>query len=499
MSEANAARYERLNPPSPGGYSLDTITGEIKSIFDETKLKSISNKDRQFWGRMRQDISLCNRSEKIEESTVDAIRSELSDILDSRIIVYPPTLRKYGLDLNSTYEERKSKLGVVTSRNLPTENEQRFLKTMKYKAEEGRKAIWSWRIAQEAEEKQKLGWYPFFVTLTVDPFHERFSESHPEHREGVTSSEELWKNGREFRLYIRRLVNIVCKELGHRPAHKTNTSESEYVTYAGVIEHGSTREHHHGHFMIWMREIPNDWKQCPNRFIKNPANRINNECIKMRSIWPWSLPGLSKSLYYRTIGDIWSTLGFVVPLKDGAPMKISYVGAAGNYITKYLQKEHKEWAHRMKCTRNLGKKKLVKVLEKMSQKVLEPLTWRPEKWTTSCSLKMIHTVPHELLRSLAKQRLYYLQWDSRQLDLTKLLKNNSGHYPKMLMSVKAGVRVDRMRSQEFYDWLSGHLPEIKGYCEKRLKKSHKRLEKYYPLTNFKKVHQLIAGNNIGLT
>ena len=79
----------------------------------------------------------------------------------------------------------------------------------------------------------------------------------------------------------------------------------------------------------------------------------------MRTFWKWSSPDLSPALYFRTIGDIWEkAYNFVLPLKDGRPMKISIPRVAGHYITKYLSKEHKEWHHRMKATRNLGMKTL---------------------------------------------------------------------------------------------------------------------------------------------
>jgi len=40
---------------------------------------------------------------------------------------------------------------------------------MKDKGDQVRKSNWSWRIAQEAQEKASAGWYPFFATLTLDP------------------------------------------------------------------------------------------------------------------------------------------------------------------------------------------------------------------------------------------------------------------------------------------------------------------------------------------
>lgn len=484
--------------PRPRGFDIDPETGEIKRLWTDKTFYSESRKHNAFWARMRQDLKMCERSPDIEDYQVDDIRTELSDILDSGFLIYPPTLDSFGIDMESTLEERKKSLGLLTIRSLPTPEEQRFQKFMALKAESGRKSNWQWRISQEAQEKQAAGWYPFFVTLTVDPYHPRFKKDHQKHREGVTCPKELWQNGREFRLYIRSLVNIVCKELGHRPAHKTNIPESEYVTYAGIVEHGKSREHHHGHFMLWMREIPNSWKQCPNRFVKNPANRRNNECIQMRNIWQWSLPGLSPVNYYRTIGDVWSRQGFVLPLKDGQPMKITNVCAAGAYITKYLQKEHKEWLHRVKATRNIGLKTLKRVISKLKLKTLLALTWRPKTYTTNHLTTMIHTVPLGLLRSLTKQEHFFRIFKANQLDLKELIQPVSEHYQMMLSSVRSGIRPDRMHSQEFYDWVSRFLPDQKGYSDEKLLAAHEQLREYYPVENKSMFHQSIAGNNYGL-
>ena len=421
---------------------------------EDKRLETLSRKTEKYWAEMRTNKALMLRSPKFDDYQVDEMCSELRDCLDSGILSYPPTLQEAGIEPGMTYQERRKAFGLRSYDHYRTPNEKKFLTAMSHKADRVRKCNWSWRIANEAQEKQEQKWHPFFVTLTVDS--------------KKADSEQLWKEGREFRKYIRRLVNVVCKELGHPPAHKKPyRPESDYVTYSGVIEHGKSAVHHHGHFLIWMRAIPSNWRVCPNRGILNPKNRTKNVCLPMSILWPWSsydtetgLP-LSPALYFRTIGDIWSTkYNFVLPLKDGKPMKVSVPRVAGAYITKYLSKEHKEWHHRMKATRNLGMVKLKQIVAQMSLETATALSWRPLKSDTNYSVMMIHSVPIGLLRQLAKQQVFLIQYKHGLLGLKTLLRSNLGVFQKMLMSVKDGARPDRMDSMDFYDWVGQFLPEI---------------------------------------
>jgi hypothetical protein len=439
---------------------------------------------------------------------LDDLQRDLTDILDNRVLIYPQTLKALGIGKEATLQERKEKLGVKQKQYNYSEKQQRFLDFVKTKAENARKANWQWRIQQEAEEKQTLGWYPFFVTLTVDPKKcDGFERKLKSGRilRGYESPEQLWKEGREFRRYIRDLANVVAKELGHQPPHKTNTPESEYITYAGVIEHGKSREHHHGHFLIWLREIPNRWKVCPNERIANPANRNKNECKELSIKWPWSsydpVTGvyLSPAMYYRTLGDKWSDLGFCLPLKDGQPMRVASAAAAGRYVTKYMQKEHKEWHHRMKCTRNLGMRKLQELIQSLDQRTVQLLTYRPATSRQLHSVSLTHSVPIGLIRSLAKRMHYWDRLVQNQLDLKEHLKPNYKSYQKMLTSVRSGVRPDRMHSLEFYDWVSQFLPDQEGYCEKSVLEAHRLIGIIFPRITSRINPIKLGANNSGFT
>ena len=458
-------------------FRLDQSTGELIEVS--------AGRCASYWGKMRSYLNLMHRSKKIDDFTIDLVRSELSDILDSGILIYPQTLKALGVNENQAYADARLELGIPPFNGLYSEDQHKFLNYMKELADKARKGNWAWRIGEEADYLDKMGWYPFFVTLTVDPL--------------KTDPETLWREGREFRKYIRRLADEAAKCVGDKPPRKTNTPESEYVRYAGVIEHGSSREHHHAHIMVWIRDIPPDWKLCPNRFVRNPARRVMNECKQMRTKWPWSLPGLSKALYFRTHNDVWHRKhGFVTPMKLGKPMRLATARIAGLYITKYLKKEHKEWQHRMKATRNLGLLKMRNHLKMLNLEALEALSYRPKSSEINTLLTTIHSVPIGLLRSEAKRMHFCKKYNQGQLDIQNLLTSNSGLFIKMLRSVQDGVRPDRMHSTDFFDWVSLHLPEIRGYCENTIIEEHTKIAKNWPKLT-KQTITKIGGNDFGPT
>ena len=488
--EIEAPDLENLADPETGEIYRWTPTGKISkakvrssSLSFSKQVKSHVNRHANFWAKMRTNMALVARSQPVQ--VYDMIRFELEDILDQGILNYPQTLTQLGIKPDQTLDERKLTLGCwKPGIKYRTEQEKLFLKDMANKAMSSRKANWSWRVAEEAEDKHKKGWHPFFVTLTVDP-----KKADPKY---------IWTETNEFQKYLRRLANIVCKELGDKPINKPPYRKmSDYITYCGVIEHGKSREHHHGHFIIWLRSIPAHWRLCPNRGIRNPANRTHNECIPMRHLWTWSAGHLSPAMYFRTQGDIWEKVyNFVLPIdkKTGEHMKVSTARVAGSYITKYMSKDFKEWQHRMKATRNLGMNRIQKIISILPMVQLEALSWRAESSELNHSLMMIHTVPLGLIRRLAKTQIYYLKYKERQLDIRECLTSNSGIFTKMLNSVRAGARPERMLSSEFYDWVSQFHPDQKGYCRYRQIAAHAALGKDFPIV--KRVKHRKLGANV---
>jgi len=208
------------------------------------------NKAMQFWATMRSTNHLFQKSNLPTESDKAQLENQLRDILGKRKITYPQTLRRYGIGHETPYETKKILLGVDFQGHNQEYiiNEIKFLQFMNNKASQAQKGNWSWRIKQEAEQKQEAGWYPFFVTLTIDP-KKCDGRQHYDYNQLelpiYNSPRELWEKGREFRKYIRRLANVAALELGHPPPHKKNKQfgyrpESDYITYAAVIEHGKS-------------------------------------------------------------------------------------------------------------------------------------------------------------------------------------------------------------------------------------------------------------------
>lgn len=454
-----------------------------------------ANRLNAFWAEMRSTCYLVSQSNWVQEADVGALIKELDDILGRRILSYPPTLKKYGIDEKTPYQQKKLYLGILQNytKNLDEAEmvkRMRFMKLMADKAASAHKNNWQWRIAQHAQEMQDKGWYPFFVTLTVDP--------------RKYDAEQLWKEGRAFRRYIRSLAREVCKVIGHPPPHKKTKTynyrpESDYITYAGVVEHGKSREHHHGHFMIWLRDIPSHWKQCPNKH-RLPGYRTQRECLPLRRFWKYCIDTQKPALYYRTIGDIWQKNGHCTPIdkKTGRPIQIKSVAACGNYVMKYMQKDKKVWQHRMKATRNLGMNRIIQKIKSMPTETVKALTWRPKCSSHLHSVSLIHSVPIGLVRSIAKRVNFWNNLRQKQLDLSSVMKTNYGHFSRMQRSVLDGARPDRMPSQEFYDWVAKFLPDETGYCEKKLLEAHALLRGDYPRPRYSEpIHIAIGANNIG--
>lgn len=442
--------------------------------------QTFANKSHAYWATRRTELSLIERSIKTSETTHTQFISELSDILESGKLTYPPILNRLGISPEDSLKTKKAILGLRSFEPNYTEDQLKLIRHMKDSNQNTREANWKWRIANAAEEYQQKAWYPFFVTLTIDP------NNH--------DAEAIWKEGRALRKYIRKLCNVVTHELGHRPAHRSNIPESEYIAYVGVIEHGKSRAHHHGHFIIWMREIPASWKLDPNRGIRNPAARNKRECEKMRTFWEYSLPGLSPALYFRSIGDVWSQLGHIVPMQKGEAIHIGTPRQSGGYLCKYMGKDHKEWRHRTKATRNLGRTRLIQTIKSLTDQQVEALTWRPSTYSLNHSLKTIHTVPLGLLRQLAKQEHYLRQFRRNRLDLKTLTKKSSETFQNMLQNVLAGTRPDRMDSQQYYDWVGQFLPAVDGYCDQRLIGAHKKLSDTFPINHTRIKRITIPGN-----
>ena len=409
---------------------------------------------------MRTNLALMEKSPVVTGAHLKKARDDCALYLEETNLIYPPSMRSVGLFEGQPLPERKEALKV---RDSVIEETKETLEFQELLATGGRKQIranWIWRIGQECVEKSLEGWYGFFVTLTVDP-------------KRVADSQSMWAENREFRKYIRRLAKVSARACGMPSAIKNGASDSDFVHHVGVIEHGKSREHHHMHLLIWMRDIPSYWKKCPNRSIRDPKFRTRKECIPMRTYWPHSADKLKPALYFRHEGDVWSRHGFCLPYdeKKQRVVKIHAPEKAGLYIAKYMDKEDKAWTHRVKATRNLGLTRLRKVLMQMHWKKIEALTWRPKTYSLNTLAMTIHTVPPGLLRLMAKQEDFCRKWARKALDFADLLQPSCDSFSLMLKSVRDGARPKRMPSKVFYEWVTEHLPDPPGYCEEKYKRA----------------------------
>ena len=429
----------------------------------------------------RSCLSLMRCSRAVSGAHLAAARAECSSFLARGILSYPPSLMSCGLRPDQTHLERREVLGLGPSFGSDDPECVRFQEML---ATAGRRCLrsnWIWRIGQECRERALEGWFGFFVTLTVDPSR-------------VADAERMWREGREFRRYIRRLGKVAARACGLPRAIHDGASVSDFVRHVGVIEHGASQHHHHMHLLIWMRDIPASWKRCPNRGIRAPADRVHDWCRPMATYWPNSLPGIGRAKFFRHEGDVWSRLGFVLPYdsRRGRIVRVHPPEKAGLYVAKYLDKEDKVWTHRVKATRGLGLDRLLSWLRTAHLRKVEALTWRPLTYSLNTLVTTIHTVPLGLLRSLAKQELFCRRWVSNLLDFRKLLQPNCDSFGAMLKSVQDGARPLRMRSKAFYEWVTSHLPVPDGYCEDRYKRASVSLGVEFRPARFEPVNHIGA-------
>jgi hypothetical protein len=438
--------------------------------------RSIALKAMRLSAEFRTNLGLMRRSRKVTTQECREAEKECALYLAQSNLIYPPSLKAVGLFEGQPLPDRKCRLGIDYA---PIDETPETLEFQEMLATAGRKQIkanWIWRIGQECLEKSLEGWYGFFVTLTVDPAR-------------VPDSQAMWQEGKEFRKYIRRLARVAAKASGFPRAIKDGASCCDFVHHVGVIEHGKSRQHHHMHLLVWMRDIPASWKVCPNRGVRAPHMRTNDWCKAMSTYWPNALPGIGRAKYFRHEGDMWSRHGFVLPYdrKKKRIVRIHAPEKAGLYIAKYMDKDDKAWTHRIKATRDLGMTRLRKVLMQMHWKKVEALAWRPKTYSLNTTATTIHTVPPGLLRLTAKQESFCRKWARNTLDFPKLLRESYDSFSLMLKSVRDGARPKRMRSSQFYEWVTAHLPDPEGYCEKRYLRAVTSLGVHFPPINHQPV------------
>jgi len=399
-------------------------------------------------------LSMCNRSTLLSSAEIELLRSDYATLLERRNIkAPPPSWRKYGFKYGQSKDERMAALGLKQFDPNPTPEELQLSKSFGRSAKKTRAAEWRFRVGEHMELLNTRGWYPFFVTLTLDA---------SALAKWNYSKAEFWKDGREWKLFRRKLAEISAKECGF-PARYARSNEKHFLHFVGVLEHGKSRHHHHMHCLIWMKDCPAHWKIDPNRDLQLATR---DECFPMRSLWKWSQQ--KKMCYFRFIGDPWSTRhGFKVPLhKDKKrPIKLHAASAAGVYVSKYLDKDDKEWNHRVKATHRLGLVTMINWIQALPRSTLLQLARRLTTYENASIVRSKCSAPLRLIRMLAKRQEFYNQWVSDQT-LTDYLNPKEKPWLKMRASLETGIQPWLMPSRERFEWLQTVLPaETIEFCE----------------------------------
>lgn len=427
--------------------------------------------------------------------------------------------------IDSSREQRREALEMEKSVEYISSNEAlakehsddiaAFNAVMQKGTEGMRQQAWKFRIGEEMALRQSEGWYPFMGTLTVDPKlfpYYGTKDNKPDPANGKTEPlyatiPDMWNKGRALQYHFDALAREVCRQMGHPAFNKKNRLHNRnwYLRRFSVLEHGQSREHHHVHYVAWLRAVPSSWTQDPNRGIRNPKARTHVTCKaacghnrgEKTRLWPF---GRIQIDYFRTVGDIWSTKhGFITPIssKTGEAIRIRPPQEAGGYFVKYLTKDKKEWNHRVKSTRSLGLDSLNEYIDKAPIEEVEVLSWRPPTYQTYMNIQALTRIPLAFVRARAKQQLFYLQYLQGQLDPNKESHLSENVYASMISAVKQGQRPDRKNGQDFYNWLSKFLELPENYNYDIFEDAYYRIGEQFPPNQRARPIIRIGANDIG--
>lgn len=415
----------------------------------------------EYWTRIRSDLALCERSESVSEaymlSTVGPELERLHDTLeyDTPILgllkqFYPPSLRRIGLEPEMSLEKRKAILGLSPKW---VEEDKQIIELQRWLhagVKKKQASWWNFRAGEAARFYGDLGWFPFFITLTVDP----------KRHDPV----QLWREDKAWAKYIKTLARVSMTACGVSAKKQRYLSNRNYIAYFGQLEHGKSGNHHHAHLLVWFRNIPDSWKMDPNWHLHGEV-ATNRRCPPLESFWPYCDPAQRPGIYFWHQDCVWQHMGHKIPVdeKSGHGLKLLAPEFAGGYLSKYMSKEDKPWWHEAKATHGLGLERLTRHLKQTSTKGLIQLA-RFKEPDLRHLIQTTISVPDGLLRLHAKTEIYCRTYP--KMTLEQLTQAKQKAWPEMARSVKAGLKPHRMRSEAFSLWLQDVLPqETNEYCE----------------------------------
>lgn len=405
--------------------------------------------------RIRTDLELLDRSEAISARDFNILREGIErdvascfDGLGYSNLTYPQTLLDAGFRPDQSLDERKEVARIEPMPRAFSADEERLLEMLQDGADTSLSLEWQWRVGEHCRLMNDKGWYPFFVTLTVDPLYHD-----PEEVFGIGAT--------AFRDYIKRLARLSMKEFGLSREQMHDASDRDYLHHFFSVEHGKSGHHHHAHGILWFRAIPASWKLDPNFGQRDARNR---RCRPLETYWTYCVPEQRPANYYWFVGCPWQKLGHRVPTDDnGKGLTLLAPEMGGFYCAKYMGKEDKAWKHRIKATRNLGLTKLLRAIKSTPTAYLEQqVTILPTYDHQTIQTTQV-SVPIRLIRRLARLELYCREY--RSMDLTTLLSSKPKPFGAMLASLRE-TRPWALASRERYEWLLGVLPPAtKEFCE----------------------------------
>lgn len=404
--------------------------------------------------RVRTDLDLIERSPVFGKLS-GTIRRQVSEDLEKQFdglgysnLIYPHSLEKLGLREDQKMEQRKEILRFEPSHFDPSNEEQRLVDMLQEGADCSLSHEWQWRVGEHCRFMNDKGWYPFFVTLTVDPLYHD-----PEEVFGLGAT--------ALRDYLKKLARVAMKECGLTRSEMHKASDRDYLHHFFSVEHGKSGHHHHAHGILWFREIPSSWKLDPNF---GTPNAVNRRCKPLESYWTYCVPEQRPANYYWFVGCPWQKLGHRVPLDDkGKGLTLLAPEMGGFYCAKYMGKEDKAWKHRVKATRYLGLTNLLEAIKSAPMKVLEQQVTILPTFDHQIIQNTSLSVPTRLIRRLSRLELYCREYMST--DLQTLLSPKPKPFCAMVDSLKH-TRPWLLASEDRYNWLLSVLPPApKEFCE----------------------------------
>lgn len=417
---------------------------------------------------------------ELAEGTVERLKKK-----DPNHYFWPDALRKRGIGPYMSLETMKKKM-VQWDYDNGFRNNDRIYKRLEDKTPEltqwlddvsalKRRQEWIFRTIEAVKELHD--WYPFFVTLTVDP--------------KKRTPKDVWQSG-EFKKYIRKLAILTAGVLGVPNDGRNRISDRNFVRYISVIEHGKSGHHDHSHAIIWLRDIKDSWKQDPNPDYIYDTKRVNRRCLPLETYWELADQDCRPATYLRYRGDIWTRLGHNVPYVKGKPLELLGPCSVGAYLAKYLSKEKKQWNHRVRATRNIGMSRVNQLIKALTSKEIDALVVRCRTYSQSLTLSMTSSVPIGLLRSKAKREKYMREF--KNLTLKELIIPKQNAFLEMQRSVEAGQRPTRLGSMDCWNWLQTVIRDQSGivFCEEAFEDIVNKLKQVWPVRHNYSVRAYVA-------